>query len=465
MKKKFTSLEKKWILYDVGNSAFTLLASTVIPIYFNGIAGTGGISETDAVAYWGYAASLVTLIVAVLGPVLGTFADYGGWKRPMFFGAAMLGVLGCAALAIPLQWTLFLALYVVVKIAYSTSLVFYDSMLTDITDRTRMDNVSSHGYAWGYIGSCIPFIISIVLINFSPLSISVSMPIAFALNAVWWLAMTLPLFFGYKQKHFVARQPHAVKAAFKRLFSVFKTEKKHKKGIILFLIAFFLYIDGVYTIIDMATTFGTALGFETEQLLLALLLTQIIAFPSAILFGYLAPRVSNDRLILVCICAYAAVALFAVQMDKVWEFWFLAVCVGLFQGGIQALSRSYFAKIVPADKSGEYFGIMDIFGKGAAFVGTMLVSVVTQLTDSVNMGVIPIACLFIAGLIVFIFASKTIRKENAALLAEPADAPAETPAETPAENPAENSATGTEVFSQNGAAATKDENDLSDPKI
>lgn len=148
MKKKFTSLEKKWILYDVGNSAFTLLASTVIPIYFNGIAGTGGISETDAVAYWGYAASLVTLIVAVLGPVLGTFADYGGWKRPMFFGAAMLGVLGCAALAIPLQWTLFLALYVVVKIAYSTSLVFYDSMLTDITDRTRMDNVSSHGYAW-----------------------------------------------------------------------------------------------------------------------------------------------------------------------------------------------------------------------------------------------------------------------------------------------------------------------------
>ena len=294
----------------------------------------------------------------------------------MFFGTAILGVLGCAALAIPLQWTLFLALYVVVKIAYSTSLVFYDSMLTDITDRTRMDNVSSHGYAWGYIGSCIPF--------------------------------------GYKQKHFVARQPHAVKAAFKRLFSVFKTEKKHKKGIILFLIAFFLYIDGVYTIIDMATTFGTALGFETEQLLLALLLTQIIAFPSAILFGYLAPRVSNDRLILVCICAYAAVALFAVQMDKVWEFWFLAVCVGLFQGGIQALSRSYFAKIVPADKSGEYFGIMDIFGKGAAFVGTMLVSVVTQLTDSVNMGVIPIACLFIAGLIVFIFASKTIRKENAA---------------------------------------------------
>ncbi len=152
------------------------------------------------------------------------------------------------------------------------------------------------------------------------------------------------------------------------------------------------------------------MGFDTTQLLLALLVTQFVAFPSAILFGVLASKVRNDRLIFVCIIAYTAIAVFAIQMDKVWEFWLLAVCVGMFQGGIQALSRSYFAKIIPPEKSGEYFGIMDIFGKGAAFIGTLSVSIVTQLTNSVNMGVIPIACLFIAGLVVFVFASKEVRR-------------------------------------------------------
>ena len=221
-KKKYTGLEKRWILYDVGNSAFTLLASTVLPIYFNYIAGQGGVTESDAVAFWGYAASAVTLIVAILGPVLGTFADYSGWKRPLFFGSAMIGVIGCAALSVPLPWILFLALYVVVKIAYSTSLVFYDSMLCDVTTKERMDGISSQGYAWGYIGSCIPFILSIVLINFTPLDIAVSMPIAFCMNAVWWLGMTIPLARSYKQQHSVPRHPHAVRAGFARLFSVFR---------------------------------------------------------------------------------------------------------------------------------------------------------------------------------------------------------------------------------------------------
>ena len=210
--------------------------------------------------------------------------------------------------------------------------------------------------------------------------------------------------------HYIERQPHAIRTAFKRLFGVIAEKHRGKKAILLYLVAFFLYIDGVYTIIDMATSFGTALGFDTTQLLLALLVTQFVAFPSAILFGVLASKVRNDRLIFVCIIAYTAIAVFAIQMDKVWEFWLLAVCVGMFQGGIQALSRSYFAKIIPPEKSGEYFGIMDIFGKGAAFIGTLSVSIVTQLTNSVNMGVIPIACLFIAGLVVFVFASKEVRR-------------------------------------------------------
>ena len=414
--------ELPWILYDVGNSAFTLLASAILPIYFNSLVTGAGLSGSDATAIWGYAASGVTLCVAVISPILGSFTDFRGLKKPFFFFSAMLGVICCAALGIPMTWVAFLALYIITKIAYSVSLVFYDAMLPDIADMKRVDAVSSKGYAWGYIGSCIPFIISIALVLFME-NTAAAMTIAFILNAAWWLAFTIPLTRSYKQIHFVERTAHTVRQNFKALASVFRKEGgvANRKGIILFLISFFLYIDGVYTVIDMATSFGTALGLESSGLLIALLVTQIVAFPSAIVFGRLAGKVSNELLITISICAYTFVGAFAIFMQTMWQFWVLAVMVGLFQGGIQALSRSYFTKIIPAEHSGTLFGIMDIFGKGAAFLGTMLVSVVTQLTDSVNLGAIPIVCLFVAGLVMFIvtarynrpFIAKSQAEENA----------------------------------------------------
>lgn len=398
--------ELPWILYDVGNSAFTLLVSAILPIYFNALATGAGVSGPDATAYWGYAASIVTLCVAVISPILGSFTDYRGMKKPFFFFSAIIGVIGCAALGIPMTWVAFLALFIVTKIAYSVSLVFYDAMLPDITDMKRVDIVSSKGYAWGYIGSCIPFLLSIVLVL--TVDTAISMPVAFIINAAWWLAFTIPLTKSYKQTHFVAREQHTVRQSFKKLAGVFRKDSgvKNRKGIILFLIAFFLYIDGVYTVIDMATSFGTALGLASNGLLIALLVTQVVAFPSAIIFGRLAGKASNELLITICICAYTFVGVFAIFMQAMWQFWVLAVVVGLFQGGVQALSRSYFTKIIPAEHSGTLFGIMDIFGKGAAFIGTLLVSVVTQLTESVNLGAIPIVCLFVAGLAVFIVTAK-----------------------------------------------------------
>ncbi len=399
--------ELYWILYDVGNSAFTLLVSAILPIYFNALVTAGGLSETDATAIWGYAASGVTLCVAVISPILGSFTDFKGFKKPFFFFSAVAGVIGCAALGIPMGWVAFLALFVITKIAYSVSLVFYDAMLPDVTDMKRVDMVSSKGYAWGYIGSCIPFILSIVLVL--TVDTAISMPIAFIMNAVWWLAFTIPLAKNYKQKHFIERGSHAVKENFRKLAqTLFSKDKcvKNRKGIILFLIAFFLYIDGVYTVIDMATSFGTALGFDSTGLLLALLVTQFVAFPSAIAFGKLAGKISNEKLIIISICAYTFVGVFAIFMQSIWQFWVLAVMVGLFQGGIQALSRSYFTKIIPSEHSGTLFGIMDIFGKGAAFLGTLLVSIVTQATDSVNLGAIPIVCLFVAGLAMFIVTAR-----------------------------------------------------------
>ncbi len=315
-------LEWSWILYDVGNSAFTLLISTILPIYFNGLAEAEGIANELATAYWGYAASIVTLCVAVISPILGTLSDFSGYKRPIFFFFAVVGVVGCAALGIPMPWLVFLVVFIVTKIFYSGSLVFYDAMLVDVAAPERTDIVSSKGYAFGYIGSCIPFLISIVIVLFSGLDMSVAIAIALVINAVWWLGFTMPLMKSYRQKHFVPRTPHALRDNFKRLFSIFskKSDIPNKKGIILYLIAFFLYIDGVYTIIDMATSFGDTLGFDTTTLLLALLLTQIIAFPAAIIMGKLAGKVRNDVLILISICVYTGVGLFAVFMTSPWQF-------------------------------------------------------------------------------------------------------------------------------------------------
>ena len=404
--------EWSWILYDVGNSAFTLLISAIMPIYFNSyLAANAGIGETTAGSYWGFATAIVTICVAVLSPIFGTLSDFKGYKRPIFLFFAVMGVIGCAVLGIPMPWLVFLIVFVITKIFYSGSLVFYDAMLVDMASPARTDIVSSKGYAWGYIGSCIPFIISILIVNFSPLETAVSMPIATVINAVWWIGFTIPLMKNYKQTHFVPRTPHAIRDNFRRLFSVFskKSAIPNKKGIIIFLIAFFLYIDGVYTVIDMATTFGTALEFDSTQLVLALLLTQFIAFPAAIVMGKLADKVRIELLILISIVAYTGIALFAVFMNAVWQFWVLAVAVGLFQGGVQALSRSFFAKIIPADQSGCLFGILDIFGKGASFLGTLLSSIIMNTTGSANLAAIPIACLLAAGVAVFLIAAKVNR--------------------------------------------------------
>ena len=419
-------LEWSWIAYDVGNSAFTLMLSAILPIYFNGIGVAGGLTEPTAGAYWGYGTVIATLFVALLSPTLGAMSDVSGRKRPIFLFFAIAGVVSCAAMGIPMPWLAFLVVTVLTRVLYSASLVFYDAMLVDVTTPARTDIVSAKGYAFGYIGSCIPFLASIAVVLFSDLEATLAMAVALLINAVWWLAFTLPLAKTYRQKHFLPRTRHAVRDNFRRLFSVFskQSDVPNKKGILLFLAAFFLYIDGVYTIIEMATTFGTVLQFDNTQLILALLLTQIVAFPAAILMGRLARKVRNDTLILVSIAAYTGVALFAVFMTAVWQFWVLACVVGLFQGGVQALSRSYFAKIIPPEQSGCLFGILDIFGKGASIIGTLLTSVVMDATNSANLAVIPIVCLFAAGLAVFAAAAKVNRpflreREDAAPLPAP----------------------------------------------
>lgn len=405
---KLTKLEKYWILYDVGNSAFILLVSTIIPIYFNYLASLAKISEVNYLAYWGYASSFTTLIVAIIGPVLGSIVDTKGYKKPIFTISMIIGVMGLACFSVPKSWIIFLSVFVIAKIGYNASLIFYDSMLLDITDDKRMDYVSSQGYAWGYIGSCIPFVVSLVFVLFYEkmgIPFNGAMTIAFLINALWWLGMTLPLLKNYKQVNFVEKQEHPIRDSFKRLGHTLSTLNEDKK-VFFYLISFFFYIDGVYTIIEMATAYGSALGLNTNGLLIALLVTQIVAFPFALIFGRLSKKYSTDKLIKVCIIAYTGIALFAIQLDKQWEFWILAIFVGMFQGAIQALSRSYFAKIIPPQKSGEYFGLFDICGKGASFMGTTLVGLISQLTGHINYGVAMISVMFVIGFYFFQKAAK-----------------------------------------------------------
>ena len=408
-KSSLTGLERAWILYDVGNSAFVLLVATLIPIFFNALAEEGGLSSVDYLAYWGYAASAVTVITAVLSPILGTLADTRGFKKPIFILCLVVGVAGCCAMGLAKTWLPFLLIFVFAKVGFSGSLVFYDSMLSDVTTPDRMDVVSSRGYAWGYIGSCVPFVVCLALVLGSGaigLSQMTALNIALFITAAWWLAMTLPLLKTYRQLHYVEVEKHAIRQSFARIGHTLRHLHEDKQ-VFWFLLAFFCYIDGVYTIIDMATAYGTALGLDTTGLLLALLVTQIVAFPSALIFGRLSQKYESKTLIPVCIAAYTGIAVFAFFLKSQWQFWVLAVVVGMFQGGVQALSRSHFAKIIPQEKSGEYFGLFDICGKGASFLGTMIVSVGSQLTGSANVGVGSIAILFVVGFVLFSISTRT----------------------------------------------------------
>lgn len=412
MKFKMTPLEKKWVLYDVGNSAFTMLVATIFPIYFNYLAGNAGISDVDYLAYWGYATSLCTLLVALMGPTLGAIADTKDFKKKIFTIFLAIGVTGCVILGFCSSWIWFLVAYVITKTGYSASLVFYDAMLTDVTEPERMDTVSSQGFAWGYIGSCIPFVASLAIVlggGKLGLGMQTSMILAFLITAVWWLVSALPLVSSYKQKYYAEIGGHVIKDSFARLGKTF-LEIRKEKHIFIFLLAFFFFIDGVYTIIDMATAYGQALGLDSTGLLLALLLTQIVAFPSVLILNQVAKKIDPEKVLTICIAAYLGISIYAYFLDTQTDFWILAVLVGMFQGSVQALSRSYFGKIIPAEKSGEFFGLYDICGKGAAVLGTTLVSVMSQLTGRMNVGVSAISVLFVIGLLLFHKAVKLNRE-------------------------------------------------------
>lgn len=412
---KMTTREKKWIVYDVGNSAFVLLSTAVVPIYANSLLKAAG--ETNIVSTWGYAQTIASLVIAVLMPLLGSIADVQGMKIKFFTGFFLTGVVMCCAMALPLGWLAFLIVCVLATIGLNGSLTFYDSMLVDTTTNERMDRVSSHGYAWGYIGSTVPFIVCIALIFGGPglfgWTTVACTRASFVITAAWWVAFTIPLLTSYRQVHYRAtadQTGEAIRHTFSELASTFRAIRKNKP-LWMFMIAFFFYIDAVNTVISMSTSYGTQLGIDSTHLAMALLVTQFVAFPSAIAYGKLAGRFGAKTMITTAVVAYICIVLFAAFfLRSATEFWILAILVGLFQGGIQALSRSYYGKIIPKNRANEYYGFYDIFGKTASIIGTFLVATTTSLTGNASVGVLSIAILLIVALTFLLLQKDPTRK-------------------------------------------------------
>jgi len=403
--KRSVSINKKewsWILYDLGNSAYSIIiTAAILPIFFKSLTEAAMIEASRSTAYWGYSVSIATLLVAALAPILGAISDYRRYKKRFFLFFVLLGVIFTGALATigEGQWLRCLIIYVFAVIGFTGANVFYNAFLIDVTSKKRMDWISSSGFAFGYIGSVIPFTISIFIVQ-NPSRIGVdtmgATRIAFIITAIWWAAFTIPMLVHVRQKYFIEPEPQPIKKSFIRLAKTFKNIVQYRE-IFLFLLAYFFYIDGVYTVINMATVYGTDLGISTANLVIILLATQVVAFPFTLFYGRLARRFSARILILVAIVIYIFIVIFAFFIINTFQFWILAMLVATSQGGIQALSRSYFGKIIPKDSSGEYFGFYNIFGRFAAILGPFLMGIVSQLTGSSRYGVLSIVVLFIVG--------------------------------------------------------------------
>lgn len=396
--------EKSWVFYDWANSAYSILITTaVFPLYFKAAATEAGLAASTSTAYWGYANSFATLLISLCAPILGSIADFRGFKKRFFTFFFALGIIFTFLLAVvpSSQWLILLICYMVTVIGFGGTNIFYDAFLVDVTSEERMNQISSKGFAMGYIGSTIPFILGIALIILSqqsmiPISVSVASQAAFAITALWWGLFTIPMLKNVKQVYYKERVPNPIRNGFKQLFETFKKIRLYRP-LFLFLLAYFFYIDGVNTIITMSTAYGSDLGITSTNLLIILFATQVVAAPFAIIYGKLADKFKGKTMLLVGIFIYIVICTYAYFLKTTLDFWILAMLVASSQGGIQALSRSYFARLVPKDSANEFFGFYSIFYKFAAILGPFLVGFTAQMTGNTNSGVFSLIVLFIIG--------------------------------------------------------------------
>ncbi len=398
-KQGLSAAELSWSLYDVANSAYILLVTAVIPIYLKSVGQAAGYDTFQVTTHWGIIQSAGTFVVALLSPVLGAMADYSGKKKRLFNLFLLLGLVSMFAMAVSDNYAFLLGANLLAALGYAGANNFYDAFLVDVTDDSRMDYISSLGYALGYVGSCIPFIASIVLILLDPFHMGGSLPVkvSFVITGGWWLLFSLPMEKFVRQRFHRGAAPRGyVRQSLKGVLQTLRDICRERQ-VALFLLAYFFYIDGVDTIIKMSTSFGADVGVPDDQMILALLVTQLVAFPAVLVMARLVKRFSAKGILLFSIAIYMGICVFGYFLSTAWQFWVLAICVAIVQGTIQALSRSYFGRLVPKERSNEYFGFYNILGKYATILGPLLMAVITAVTGSSRGGVLSIALLFVVG--------------------------------------------------------------------
>lgn len=403
MNNKHSRSLKAWVLYDFANSAFaTTVMAGFFPILFKEY-WAKGVEVTVSTAILGYFNSLSTALVIISAPFLGILADLRNKKKLFLIIATFLGCIGTAFLAFVAEGKYFqaAAIYAFSVTAFTIACSLYDSLLDIVADRKTADRASSMGYAFGYLGGGLLFAFNVLMYR-SPQTFGFESGIAAVLAAflsvaAWWALFSLPLFICVSE-HRGIDSPlkfSEVKSQFSRLFHSVVSSP----GLKFFLLAYWFYIDGVNTVIKMAVDYGVAIGFKPADLIVALLLTQFVGFPSALVFSRLSAKLGNLNAIKIGLLTYTVIIIWAANMQERWEFFALAALIGAVQGGVQALSRSYFLGLIPAGSSGEYFGLFNIVGKFAALFGPMLVATVTLLTDNSRLGIISLLVFFIGGLI------------------------------------------------------------------
>ena len=391
--KNLNKLERSWVLYDVANSAYILTVITVLfPIYYD-IVG-GALPQEERSSLFMVITAIIALIIALLSPLIGALSNYRGNKKKFFVIFFVVAILGTVALIVPnLSYVALLGFFVISSIAYGLTNVVYDAFLIDVTTEERMDYVSSQGYAWGYIGSMIPFIIAIIpyaLVTFGILNPDfeyLSIAFAFLVAIVWWLIFSIPFLKDVKQTYNEDGE-NSLKKSLKEIFNTFKDIKKYK-NIFIFMLAYLFYIDVVNTVIRLAVTIGTDLQVGVSTLLGVVMLVQVVAFPSAIYYGKLTKKYGGKKVIYIGIITYA-LAIFAtyfINSETTYLMFLVGLLVGTAQGGIQSISRSFFAKMLPMKKANEFFGFFSIFGRFAGIISPFLLAALT-LSISTNVAVL-----------------------------------------------------------------------------
>lgn len=394
--------ERSWVIYDWANSAYSMIVTVgIFPIYFKTYIAAD-MTDVDSTAWFAYANTAAALLTAVFAPILGAMADRRDTKKRLFLAFFTGGILSVLALTLPDKGDalLCLAIYALTHIGFYGSVIFYDAFLVDVAKPERRDWISSLAFGWGYVGGVLPFLIAIAAVIFHErLGFSSTlMPtrLAFVLCAVWWLVFAIPFIRNVKQRFSVEAEGNILRESFVRLYRTFAEARRHRNTF-LFLIAFFLYIDGVHTIIKLATSFGLDIGLDQNALIGALVLVQLIAFPSALFYGWAAKRFGAKALLFMGVATYTAITIYAPFISTATQFFIMAIAVGSAQGGVQSLSRSLYSRLIPEENAAEFFGFYDIFGKFATVLGPAMVGVIGQATGETRWGVLSLIVLFAAG--------------------------------------------------------------------